>query len=148
MEGKCQVPAEDTIKIYNISKALTRGWDGIPKEVREETLMGLKDKVATGWEKKIIRDDDFHRVQENIDTLIQYNKGVGTIHNIKEFTKPVLDMAIHTISDCECTRAVAHMDLGLGGGLLSGSDISKIQEKALDFAIKHPEILVKLATML
>lgn len=140
MEGKCQVLAEDTIKIYNISKALTRGWDGIPKEIREETLMGLKDKVATGWEKKIIRDDDFHRVQENIDTLIQYNKGVGTIHNIKEFTKPVLEMAIHTISDCECTRSVA-MGLGIG-------DISKIQEKALDFAIKHPEILVKLATML
>jgi hypothetical protein len=140
MEGKCQVPAEDTIKIYNISKALTRGWDGIPKEVREETLLGLKDKVATGWEKKIIRDDDFHRVQENIDTLIQYNKGVGTIHNVKEFTKPVLDMAIHSISDCECTRSVA-MGLSIG-------DISKMQEKALDFAIKHPEILVKLAAML
>jgi len=145
MEGKCQVPAEDTIKIYNISKALIGGWDRIPKEMREETLMGLKDKVATGWEKKIIRDEDFHRVQENIDTLLQHNKGVGTIHNIKEFTKPVLDMAIHTISDCECTKSVARTDLT---GLLAGTDISKIQEKALEFALEHPELLVKLATML
>jgi Zn-dependent M32 family carboxypeptidase len=143
MEGHCQIHAEDSIKIYNISKALTQGWDRIPKEMREETLMGLKDKVTSSWEKGRVRKEDFHRVHENLDTLLKYNKGEGTIHDVKGFTKPVLDMAIHTISDCECTRSVARADLL--GGL---ADISKIQEKALELALEHPELLVKLATML
>ncbi len=110
--AKCNDLATKVITIYNISAALTQGWNYLYPERRAESLFKLKERVNALIGGGIDAPHSTANVKsakivlERLETLERYNSGEGTIPNVPEKLLPaVVDMAVESILDCGCREA-------------------------------------------
>lgn len=109
---ECNDLATKIMKIHAVSEALTHGWYYLEPERRAESLAKLKkrvnDLIGGGIDKPLLKANvkTAQAVIERIETLEQYNKGEGTMHDIPEKLVPtVVEMAVESILDCGCRES-------------------------------------------
>ncbi|MCK9435747.1 MAG: hypothetical protein M0Q12_00900 [Synergistaceae bacterium] len=97
---ECRQLTIDAVRIVNVSKGLSRGWDRIPSEGREEFLGNLKDYAHDLRENNQISADDYNNYVFTVDMLSGYNKGENTVNVVSEIYEKALDLAINAIHNC------------------------------------------------
>jgi hypothetical protein len=107
MEGKCNEVFEKVAYIYNVGHALSRSWDFLQPDRRQESLEKLRDKLVELNEKQKVRHLEANNLWNFLDTLGQHNKGEGTIHDLNaKMDSLTEELAIHAIADCECAKPI------------------------------------------
>lgn len=105
MEGQCQLTFEKVAQVYSIAKALGRGWEHLDEERRVESLEGLASRVIVLQDSGKARKEDARAVLLSIEGLLKYRVKPEQVHEIpSKLEKPIIEMAIHSIADCECAE--------------------------------------------
>ncbi|MHB8084346.1 MAG: hypothetical protein ACYDHZ_00775 [Dehalococcoidia bacterium] len=107
MEGKCKGTFERVAYVYNVGHALTRAWDFLEPERRQESITNIRARLVLLNDDKAVRPRESNDVFNFLDTLERYNKGEGSIHEITEKMDDLTaELAIHAIADCECIKPI------------------------------------------
>lgn len=108
--SQCRKVFENVEYVYRVCHALGRSWQYLQPERRQESidllrkkLVSMADEVIYHTDKHNIQVKDTNAMFEALETLEQYNKGEGTIHNLPELLEgPASALAINAIANCAC----------------------------------------------
>ncbi len=102
--GECGEVAAGIFRVYATSEALTKGWDRLPTEMREETLEKIKKRVDDLVNDKKVSIETSKNVLDAIQTLKQVNEGNAQISLSPQdkLMPKVINMAVSSIGECVC----------------------------------------------
>lgn len=109
-EVKCGEVFEKVAALYNNAHVLVKVWPDIQQERRQESIDKIRSRVADMNDAKMIRSKEANDVFNMLDNLEKFNKGDQKLlesYSLEAVVEgPIINMAVHSIADCECTPKI------------------------------------------
>lgn len=99
--ARCHVVFQEVAYIHNVGHVLARAWDALEPARRQESIDRLRERLVGLNDRKAVRVRASNDVFNFLETLEQYNRGQGTIHDLQgKMDGLTEELAIHAICDC------------------------------------------------